>query len=61
MFANYQWAIEECPSTPLENQLLQKNLCSISPIAGLSSVLAFALCDGEREEAVKELFMAFPA
>lgn len=61
VFANYQWAIEECPSAPLENQLLQKNLSSISPIAGLSSVLAFALCDGEREEAVKELFMAFPA
>lgn len=58
---NYQWAIEECLSTPLENQLLLKEMSSVSPFAGLSSVLAFALCNGEREQAIKELFMAFPA
>lgn len=58
---NYQWAIEECLSTPLENQLLLKEMSSVSPFAGLSSVLALALCDGEREQAIKELFMAFSA
>lgn len=61
VLTNYQWAIEECLSTPLENQLLLKEMSSISPFAGLSSVLTFALCDGKREQAIKELFMAFPA
>lgn len=32
VFANYQWAIEECPSAPLENQLLQKTCPAFLPL-----------------------------
>lgn len=36
-------------------------MSSISAIVGFSSVVAFAWHDGEREQAIKKLFMAFPA
>lgn len=50
------------PWVPLrKTNSYQKKMSSISPFAGLSSVLAFALCDGEREQAIKEISMAFPA
>lgn len=38
----------------------KKKLSSISAIAGLSSVLVFAWHNGEREQAIKEFFLAFP-
>lgn len=38
-----------------------KEMFSTSPIAGLSSVLTFAWHNGEREQAIKEFSLAFPA